>query len=332
MDIIKNPYDSLFKRTLGDKEVAVDFLKNYLPNNILKEIDLTDIKVAKDSFVDKELEESFSDILYNVSIDGRDGFIYVLFEHKSYYDKMTPVQMLGYITDIWKLYHKQTKNEKLPPILPILIYHGDRKWDYGNRLSELIEDTSAAISDYIPDHKYLIYDFSSYSDAEIKGQIKLKIFLKLISHIFDDDFDKGLREVLPLLIELRKKTTGLEYIETVVKYILNIGEEISLSELDQKSKNISAEGSAVIMTIAEKIYHDGKEEGKEEGKKEGKIEGKIENMHEMIEFALELKFGSKSKPFAKDIKKIEDYEKLEEIKIAIRNYDSLDELVKSIDI
>ena len=68
MDIIKNPHDSLFKRTLGDKEVAVDFLENYLPNNILKEIDLTDIKVAKDSFVDEELEESFSDILYNVSM------------------------------------------------------------------------------------------------------------------------------------------------------------------------------------------------------------------------------------------------------------------------
>ncbi|MFP4372518.1 MAG: transposase, partial [Halanaerobium sp.] len=133
---------------------------------------------------------------------------------------------------------------------------------------------------------------------------------------------------LPLLIELRKKTTGLEYIETVVKYILNIGEEISLSELDQKTKKISAEGSAVIMTIAEKIYHDGKEEGKEEGK----IEGKIEIMHEMIEFALELKFGLTSKPFAEEVKKIDDYEKLKEIKIAIRNYDSLDELVKSIDI
>jgi len=67
LDIIKNPHDSLFKRTLGDKEVAVDFLENYLPNSILKEIDLTDIKVAKDSFIDKELEESFSDILYNVT-------------------------------------------------------------------------------------------------------------------------------------------------------------------------------------------------------------------------------------------------------------------------
>ena len=46
MDIIKTPHDALFKRTLGDKEVAVDFLKNYLPDDILKEIYLTDIKIA----------------------------------------------------------------------------------------------------------------------------------------------------------------------------------------------------------------------------------------------------------------------------------------------
>jgi predicted transposase/invertase (TIGR01784 family) len=300
--------------------VAVDFLENYLPNSILKEIDLTDIKVAKDSFIDKELEESFSDILYNVSIDGKEGFVYLLFEHKSYFDKMTPVQMLGYILDIWKLYDKQNKNEKLPPIIPILIYHGNRKWKYGNSLSELIEATSEAISDYIPGYNYLLYDFSNYSDAEIKGQIKLRLFLKLISHIFDDDFDKGLREVLPLLIELREKTTGLEYIETVVKYILNIGEEISLNELDQKAKNISAEGSAVIMTIAEKIYHDGKEEGK------------VENMHEMIEFAMELKFGLSSKKIVQEINKIDDYERLKNIKDAIKSYDSLEELVKNIDI
>lgn len=326
MDIIKNPHDSLFKRTLGDKEVAVDFLENYLPGNVLKEIDLTDIKVAKDSFIDEELEESFSDVLYNVKICGKEGFIYFLFEHKSYSDKMTPIQMLGYITDIWGLFNNQSKTKMLPPIIPILIYHGDKKWNYGSSLSELIEDTSVAISDYIPSYNYLIYDFSKYSDAEIKGQIKLRLFLKLISHIFDDDFDKGLREILPLLVELREKTTGLEYIETVVKYILNIGDEISLNELDQKSKNISAEGSAVIMTIAEKIYHD----GKEEGKKEGVEEGKIEAMHEMIEFALELKFVSDYETILKDIKTINDYDKLKEIKQEIRNHDSLEEFAANL--
>ena len=77
MDIIKNPHDTLFKRTLGDKEVAKDFLKRYLPENIFDEVDLTDINIAKDSFIDRKLKESFSDILYNVSINDRDGYIYL---------------------------------------------------------------------------------------------------------------------------------------------------------------------------------------------------------------------------------------------------------------
>ena len=36
MDIIQNPHDTLCKRTLGDKEVAKDFLINYLPDNIVR--------------------------------------------------------------------------------------------------------------------------------------------------------------------------------------------------------------------------------------------------------------------------------------------------------
>ena len=260
MSIIKNPHDKLFKRTLGDKEVAKDFLENYLPDHILKEVDLTTINIAKDNFIDEKLEESFSDILYNVNINDRDGYIYLLFEHKSYLDKMTPVQLLGYITDIWELHDSQRKGAKLPPIIPILIYHGRKKWFFGDQLSKLIEDTPDSISNYIPDYKYLIYDFSGYSDSEIKGEIKLRIFLKLISHIFDDDLEKGLKEVLPLMNKLKNKSTGMEYIETVVKYILNTGKEISLEELNEKAKNISSEGSEIIMTIAEKLVEEGRKE------------------------------------------------------------------------
>ena len=116
--------------------------------------------------------------------------------------------------------------------------------------------------------------------------------------------------------ELKKKTTGMEYIETVVKYILNVGEEISLNELNKKAKNISSEGSEFIMTIAEKL----------------KEEGKIENMHEIIEYVLDIKFGISSKFLVKDIKEIDDYDKLKEIKKAIKSSDTLEELTNNIKI
>jgi len=55
-------------------------------------------------------------------------------------------------------------------------------------------------------------------------------------------------------------------------------------------------------------------------------------MHEMIEFALELKFGLNSKPLAKDIKEINDYDKLKQIKQAIRNHDSLEGFTDSLNL
>lgn len=87
----------------------------------------------------------------------------------------------------------------------------------------------------------------------------------------------------------------MDYIETVVKYILNTDEEISWEELNKRVSNISIEGSEIIMTIAERLIQEGIEKGIKEGMEKGKEEGKIETMREMIEFALELKFGMSGK-------------------------------------
>ena len=67
-------------------------------------------------------------------------------------------------------------------------------------------------------------------------------------------------------------------------------------------------------------------------KEEGRKEGKIENMHEMIEYVLDIKFGISSKFLVKDIKEIDDYDKLKEIKKAIKSYDTLEELTNNIEV
>jgi hypothetical protein len=38
--IVKHPHDAFFKKTFSKKEIAVDFLKNYLPEEILEHINL----------------------------------------------------------------------------------------------------------------------------------------------------------------------------------------------------------------------------------------------------------------------------------------------------
>lgn len=83
MELIKNPHDKFFKETLSNIETARSFIENYLPEKILHIINTKEIVIVKDSFVEKELQERFSDLLYKVNIKGETGYIYLLFEHKS---------------------------------------------------------------------------------------------------------------------------------------------------------------------------------------------------------------------------------------------------------
>lgn len=107
----------------------------------------------------------------------------------------------------------------------------------------------------MPDFKYLLYDFSPYSDQEIMGNIELRIFLQLLRYIFTDmDLLKEKFEyIFGLFEELSDKATAMEYFETVIRYIMNAREGIDLKELARIASRVSSERGEAIMTIAEKL-------------------------------------------------------------------------------
>lgn len=60
---MQNPPDRFFKEAFSNVEVASDFIKNYLPESILKIIDLETRELQNDSFSNQEIQEVFSDML-----------------------------------------------------------------------------------------------------------------------------------------------------------------------------------------------------------------------------------------------------------------------------
>jgi predicted transposase/invertase (TIGR01784 family) len=65
-DRITNPHDRLFRETWSSRETAEDFLLHYLPAEILSGTDLNSLEICKDSFIEEELKDYYSDILYKV--------------------------------------------------------------------------------------------------------------------------------------------------------------------------------------------------------------------------------------------------------------------------
>lgn len=114
---MQNPHDKFFKETFNDVDVTKDFLQQYSSEEVLKYIDLNSLDPQKVSFIDDELKESFSDLLFQVNINNEAGFVYFLFEHKSSPDKGIVLQLLKYLVNIWET---KTKKSGIYQLLSLL--------------------------------------------------------------------------------------------------------------------------------------------------------------------------------------------------------------------
>jgi len=286
-DNITNPHDKFFRETFSRQEVARDFVKYHLPPDVVTLLDPDSLEISKDSFIDPALEEHFSDLLYQVKLnDGQPLYIYLLFDHKSYVDPLVAFQLLRYMVRIWELSLKQQSEQRkpqprrqktplrLPPIFPLVVYHGLDKWTVSTEFSGLFGDLPAALRPYIPNYRYWLADLSAIKDDELKGYVILKVGLLLLKYIQRDELGEQLSEILGLLRALTYKQTALEYLETILRYIASGSDKVTKEVLQEKVQELFEQGETPIMpTIAEIWREEGRIEGWQKGQEIGLVKG-----------------------------------------------------------
>ena len=301
-----------------------DFIENYLPESILKMVDLSELEIQSGSHVDEELSELFSDILFRTKINQREGYLYFLFEHKSYPDRMVALQLLTYMVRIWNRNVNKKLDTHIPMIIPMVVCHGETKWKISPMFSDLILDFDILpeeVKQVIPNYRYLLYDLSQFSDEDIKGKAELMITLSVARDIFKksgEEFMETIFKAAEALAELDEKETGLEYFETYMRYILSSGPKLTTEQLKTVIKELAVtykEGSEVTMTLAEVL----REEGVEKGKKDGLFELAIEH--------LSLKFGVLPTECQEKIASL-DLKMLQIFNINMENFKSIEDVRK----
>jgi hypothetical protein len=97
------PHDALFKAVFSQAELAAEELRCVLPPELVAQMDLTSLTLEAGSFVDEELREQHTDLLYSVQLAGRPARVYVLFEHQSKGEWWMALRLLRYMLRIWEL-------------------------------------------------------------------------------------------------------------------------------------------------------------------------------------------------------------------------------------
>ena len=264
-------------------------LKQCIPDDILAKLKLDTMNEEGESYVDDELKGLFSDIVYKVEfVDGHEGYISFLLEHKSTPEKKTVLQLLKYMTRIWD---KKYKNEDkvLPLILPIVFYHGDTDWNMPVEFTGLMEGDLDWAEYFTPDFGFYLYTLEDMTAnlSEIETA-KLRIFVKLYSlnrSRTKEEFMRRFRDVWKEIGEYVARTgevvtftVGYRYVITTTPVSLATSDEIT-----KEAKKITPERSDDMETIADELMERGEKRGLEKGLKEGRKEKLIEAVTKLLE-------------------------------------------------
>jgi predicted transposase/invertase (TIGR01784 family) len=263
-------------------------------------------------------EQGHSDLLFRTRLrSGEQAMVYLLFGHQSAPDGDMPFRLLRYVVRIWEQHRAQHPEEHpLPRIAPIVLYHGARPWTAPRCLSEALEGrTDLGIRP--PELEYVLLDLSHIPDAVLREGLKLGLWLAmdLFRHIRDPDFIEYFKRFLPLLAELGRRRTGLEYIETILRYVYHVrsGDEWEdVVDILLQSEPLIQE--TAMTTIAEMLIEKGKAAGIEEGLKQGLSQGEMKGkLHEARSVLLELleeQFGIVTSSLAEKLSRVQSYDVL----------------------
>lgn len=216
---LPNHHDRFFKELFSQRETAADFVRHYLPEDFVAQLDLTRLTIVKESFVDEELRQYFSDLLLRVRLkEGRAVFIYLLLEHKSKPDAFVALQLLVYLAQIWLPFLRK-RSKPLPLVFPVVFYHGAQPWRVSRSFQSLFDFTGLeTIRELVPEFQHHVCDLSK---LEInKGGARLRAGLMALKYAATEELPRRLREILTTLRQLPERLM-MGYTKTVLKYLTN---------------------------------------------------------------------------------------------------------------
>jgi len=266
MKITNLKHDELFRSALSHPQTAREFLDTHLPDSLKSILDLNQIKIENDSFIEETLKESICDVLFSVtSRDNKQGFIYCLIEHQSKPQRFMALRMMKYMISICEKFLKDNpKSKYLPLIYPIVFYSGKSSYNVATKLSDLYENKELAKEILV--NGYQIINLDKIPDEIIKQKRWLGMLEMFLKHIKDRNLLDLWESIMEFLPEILKEENGLNYVINFIAYTLTSIEKDDTILLRQLlNNNLGEKSGEDIMGSAAQAY---RMEGRVERNKE----------------------------------------------------------------
>lgn len=281
-------HDHSYKRLFSHKEMIRDLLVGFVREDWVQSLDWDSLETVKGSFVTDDFREREDDIIWRVRWADQWLYVYLLIEFQSSVDRFMAVRIANYLTLLYQdLIEQQqlTRNGRLPPVLPIVLYNGNPRWQAEQNLHDLIEPVPGGLERYRPRMEYLLLDEGAIVHNELYPLEVRNLVAALfqMEHTRDEatwlDLYQRLVAVLDSeALDSLKRAFGRWIYKS---YILRKRPGIELPDI-----NDFQEVHAMLQERVEKWNQEIREKGRQEGLQEGLQEGRQEGLQKGLQKGL----------------------------------------------
>ncbi|WP_041401175.1 Rpn family recombination-promoting nuclease/putative transposase [Salinispira pacifica] len=279
----RKPWDSAYKFLFSSKQVFHQFLTRFVEEDFVQGLAVDDVELVDKSFVSEELLDRESDIIYKVTLPGREVYVYVLLEFQSTPDKTIPVRMLLYILQLYDQLFRSSTKGLLPAVFPVLLYNGSLPWTVPFNISELIAPEIP--QKYIPSFAYypiIERDIPPEKLERIKGLVAAIIYLE------QQEDDAALRRTIDKAISMiaEEKPEQLRQFSHWINRMFRG----SLENRDIDKVNQLTEVKTMLAEVVDRIEQRGEQRGVQQGIQQGMQQGMQQKAREDARKMLERGF------------------------------------------
>ena len=180
--------DDGFKTILGNHELFVQFLNDFVKIDILKDVTPDDIEDITERFTMMGIDSKDGDTVKKIKLKGKEPlFIVGIAEHQQNVNYRMSFRFLQYCVFVWHDYEREQnalrkgasdlKDFKYPPIIPIVYYTGESAWTSQINFIDRVY-FSDIFERFIPKFEYILIDSKNYSQEDlIRNKDILSLFL-----------------------------------------------------------------------------------------------------------------------------------------------------------
>ena len=198
-------HDSAYKLLFSRPRMVRDLLDGFAARSWSGVLDFESLAPLPASFVGRELQQRHGDLIWRVRVrDDRWLYLVLLLEFQSTVEPAMAVRILEYTALLYRRlvdHDVLREHGALPPVLPVVLYNGRRRWTAPVEVTSLLAAGSDVLAPYQPSQRYYVLDMARAADADLPAG-------NLVSALIGLEKTRdaaGLREALKALSDLLRK-------------------------------------------------------------------------------------------------------------------------------